>query len=83
VIDITAMTARGTTRVVLYIGYSTTLDPDEQFAASRNRAILVRQYLLTHFHLDARGIGIVSLKNLPPPGAHRDKWDGVCVAILK
>jgi ABC-type transporter Mla maintaining outer membrane lipid asymmetry permease subunit MlaE len=25
----------------------------------------------------------VSLKELPPPGLHKDKWDGVCMVILK
>jgi phospholipid/cholesterol/gamma-HCH transport system substrate-binding protein len=58
-------------------------DHDEQFALSRDRAILVSQYLHTRFHLDSRNIGVVSLKELPPPGLHKDKWDGVCMVILK
>jgi hypothetical protein len=28
-------------------------------------------------------MGVVSLKELPPPGLHKDKWDGVCMVILK
>ena len=64
-------------------GYSAAQDHDEQFALSRDRAILVSQYLHTHFHLDSRNIGVVSLKELPPPGLHKDKWDGVCMVILK
>jgi phospholipid/cholesterol/gamma-HCH transport system substrate-binding protein len=64
-------------------GYSAAQDHDEQFALSRNRAILVSQYLHTRFHLDSQNIGVVSLKELPPPGLHKDKWDGVCMVILK
>ena len=64
-------------------GYSAAQDHDEQFALSRDRAILVSQYLHTHFHLDSRNIGVVSLNELPPPGLHKDKWDGVCMVILK
>jgi phospholipid/cholesterol/gamma-HCH transport system substrate-binding protein len=64
-------------------GYSAAEDHDEQFALSRDRAILVSQYLHTRFHLDSRNIGVVSLKELPPPGLHKDKWDGICMVILK
>jgi phospholipid/cholesterol/gamma-HCH transport system substrate-binding protein len=64
-------------------GYSASQDHDEQFALSRNRALLVSHYLHTHYHLDSRNIGVVSLKELPPPGLHKDKWDGVCMVILK
>jgi phospholipid/cholesterol/gamma-HCH transport system substrate-binding protein len=64
-------------------GYSATQENDEQFALSRSRAILVSQYLHTRFYLDSRNIGVVSLKELPPPGLHKDKWDGVCMVILK
>jgi len=68
---------------VVVEGYSETQDHDRQFAVSRNRAILVRQYLQTHFHLDVQNIGVVSLRDLPPPGLHKDKWDGVCIVILQ
>jgi hypothetical protein len=44
------------------------------FTASRDRAILVRLYLQTHFHLDVKNIGVVALRDLPPPGLHKDKW---------
>jgi phospholipid/cholesterol/gamma-HCH transport system substrate-binding protein len=64
-------------------GYSAAEDHDEQFALSRDRAILVSQYLHTRFHLDSQNIGAVSLKELPPPGLHKDKWDGICMVILK
>jgi phospholipid/cholesterol/gamma-HCH transport system substrate-binding protein len=68
---------------IIVEGYSAAQDHDEQFALSRNRAILVSQYLHTRFHLDSQNIGVISLKELPPPGLHKDKWDGVCMVILK
>jgi hypothetical protein len=27
--------------------------------------------------------GVVSLTELPPPRLHKDKWDGVCMVILR
>jgi phospholipid/cholesterol/gamma-HCH transport system substrate-binding protein len=70
-------------RPVVVEGYSTTQDHDQQFALSRNRAIVVSQYLRAHFHLDVQDIGVVSLMGLPPSGVHKDKWDGICIVILK
>jgi phospholipid/cholesterol/gamma-HCH transport system substrate-binding protein len=64
-------------------GYSAMQDHDEQFAVSRNRAILVRQYLQRRFYLDERNIGAVSLRDLPPPGLHKDMWDGICIVVLR
>ena len=64
-------------------GYASAQDHDGQFALSRDRAILVSEYLHTHFHLDSRNVGVVSLKELPPAGLYKDTWDGVCMVILK
>ena len=68
---------------VVVEGYSATQDRDEQFVRSRNRAILVSQYLRTHYHLDAQKIGAVSLRDEPPAGLIKDRWDGVCIVIFK
>jgi outer membrane protein OmpA-like peptidoglycan-associated protein len=69
---------------VVIEGYSNNAkDHDDQFGVSRNRAILVSQYLRTHFRLDAQSVGVVSLLGQPPPGAHKDQWDGICIVILK
>src|ERR1700733_13335749 len=68
---------------ILIEGYSAAQDHDEQLALSRNRAILVSRYLHTRFQLNSRNIGVVSLNKRSPPGLHKDKWDGVCMVILK
>jgi phospholipid/cholesterol/gamma-HCH transport system substrate-binding protein len=70
-------------RPIVVEGYASTSDHEEQFAKSRYRAILVGQYLHTHFHLDMQQVGVVSLRDLPPSGTHKDHWDGVCIVILK
>ena len=70
-------------RPIVVEGYSATQDHDQQFVLSCNRAIAISQYLRTHFHLDARSIGIVFLMVQPPSGVHKNKWDGICIVVLK
>jgi phospholipid/cholesterol/gamma-HCH transport system substrate-binding protein len=57
--------------------------PADQLRLSRSRAILVRQYLQAHFQLDSPSLGIVALKNSPPNGIGRVKWDGICIVVLR
>ena len=64
-------------------GYDEGESADEQLARSRMRAILVRQYLLNHFQLDASHIGMVAMKNVAPTGLQHSTWNGVCVVVLK
>ena len=70
-------------RPVVVEGYAPASDQEEQFAKSRNRAILVSQYLHAHFHLDPQNVGFVSLRDQPPSGVQKDHWDGICLVILK
>jgi hypothetical protein len=70
-------------RPIVVEGYASASDHEEQFAKSRNRAILVSQYLHTHFHLDMQNISVVSLRDQPPSGVHKDHWNGICMVILK
>src|SRR4029077_20730917 len=51
-------------------GYSTTGDSRSQFATSRVRATLVRQYLQARFVLSSRDLGIVPLRGVPPPSTN-------------
>lgn len=64
-------------------GYSASASEEERLAVSRRRAILVRQYLQTHFYLDVQNIGVVSLRDVPPSGVQKSSWDGICIVILK
>jgi len=64
-------------------GYSGAADPADEMTSSRNRAILVRQYLQTRFQLDPNKLGFVAMKDSPPAGVGHSHWDGVCVVVLK
>jgi phospholipid/cholesterol/gamma-HCH transport system substrate-binding protein len=64
-------------------GYSDGADPADQLSSSRNRAILVREYLQRKFHLDRSDLGIVSMRNSPPDRVGRSHWDGICVVFLR
>ena len=70
-------------RAIVVEGYSTTGDTRTQFATSRVRATLVRQYLQIRFGLSSRDVGIVPLRGVPPPSTNKKNWDGVCLVLLK
>jgi hypothetical protein len=50
---------------------------------SRRRADLVREYLEARFHLLHRDVGIVPLRDKPPPGAGRNTWNGVAIVLFE
>jgi phospholipid/cholesterol/gamma-HCH transport system substrate-binding protein len=63
-------------------GYRDGNVPADQLRLSRSRAMLVRQYLQTHFQLDTSNLGIVAMRNSPPSGTNRATWDGICLVVL-
>jgi phospholipid/cholesterol/gamma-HCH transport system substrate-binding protein len=64
-------------------GYCNGTQPPDQLRLSRIRAMLVRQYLQSHFQLDSSNIGIVAMKNLPPNATGRATWDGICIVVIR
>jgi phospholipid/cholesterol/gamma-HCH transport system substrate-binding protein len=68
---------------IIIEGYWSNGLPADQVRLSRSRAVMVRQYLQSHFHLDSRDLGFVPLKNSPPRELRRTTWDGVCIVVLK
>jgi hypothetical protein len=68
---------------VIVEGYSDGDEVNERLAASRHRAILVRNYLQSHFSLDTSSVGTVALENHPPAGSSRTSWNGVAIVLLK
>jgi phospholipid/cholesterol/gamma-HCH transport system substrate-binding protein len=64
-------------------GYGNGGSPTEQLRISHARALIVRQYLEAHFHIDAKDLGAVALKNQPPKGIGYATWDGVCIVVLQ
>jgi len=64
-------------------GYSTVGEPGEQLAISRSRSLLVRDYLHSHFQIDLIHLGVVPLRNVPPPHIGKDTWDGIAIVLLE
>lgn len=63
-------------------GYSTQGMPDQQYLVSRQRAVEVRQYLGSRFHLQSERVGIMPLSDHPPLGTGKQTWDGVCLVLV-
>ena len=63
-------------------GYSDDADPGRQITLSGQRALLVDQYLVQHFHLHSKDIGVVSLNARPPISSGKNAWDGASIVIL-
>jgi phospholipid/cholesterol/gamma-HCH transport system substrate-binding protein len=68
---------------VVVEGYSDSDSAGDRLAVSRARAILARNYLQTHFHLDTGKLGAVALENRPPDRSVHGSWNGVAIVLLK
>ncbi len=55
---------------------------DQQFLASRARAVTVRDYLIGRFHLEPRSTGVMPLGSELSPGAPTKPWDGIALAFF-
>ncbi len=67
---------------VVVEGYSTSGPSNEQYLASRERAILVSEYLQQHFHLNPKWVGVMPFSAHPPKGARKETWDGVALVLV-
>jgi phospholipid/cholesterol/gamma-HCH transport system substrate-binding protein len=67
---------------IMVEGYSTSGLPDQQYLASRQRAVAVRQYLVSRFHLNPKWIGVMPLGHHPPAKTDKKTWDGVCLVLV-
>ena len=68
---------------VVVEGYSDSDSAGDRLAVSRARAILVRNYLQTHFHMDTGKLGAVALENRPPDRSAHGSWNGVAIVLVK
>ncbi|UWZ85169.1 MlaD family protein [Occallatibacter riparius] len=67
---------------IMVEGYSAGTNTVEKIETSRARAILVRNYILSRFHLESMSVGAVALDDQPPKGAGRTTWNGVSIVLL-
>lgn len=63
-------------------GYSAGGTPEQQYLASRQRALEVRKYLDARFHLNSDRVGTIPLADHPPEGTGKDNWDGVSLVLV-
>jgi phospholipid/cholesterol/gamma-HCH transport system substrate-binding protein len=68
---------------VIVEGYSDCDEVNDRLAASRHRAILVRNYLQGRFSLDTSRVGTVAMGDRPPEGSSHTSWSGVGIVLLK
>jgi phospholipid/cholesterol/gamma-HCH transport system substrate-binding protein len=68
---------------VIVEGYSNNDKVSDRAAVSRLRAILVRNYLQSHFHLDSGQLGAVALEDRPPNRSAHASWNGVAIVLIK
>jgi phospholipid/cholesterol/gamma-HCH transport system substrate-binding protein len=63
-------------------GYAAAPTYDERFIASRRRAQLVRDYLVSRIQLDVSRMGVMPLGNDAPGSPDGATWDGVAIAVF-
>ncbi|HXG54072.1 MAG TPA: MlaD family protein [Vicinamibacterales bacterium] len=63
-------------------GYAGGITSDERFVASRQRAQLVRDYLLSKFPLDPSYVAVMPLGREAPGSPAGEQWDGVALAVF-
>lgn len=68
---------------VMVEGYSETGLPDQQYVLSRQRALAVRDYLESHFHLNSKLLGVMPMGNHPPENTGKGEWSGVSLVLIK
>ena len=68
---------------IMIEGYSETIDPSEKMVLSRERALLVRNYLLRHYHLETSAAGAIGLSDKAPRGAEHSTWNGICIVLVR
>ena len=68
--------------IVIVEGYSQMGTPDEQYLRSRERASVVRSYLIAKFHLDPQATGAMPLSAESPESPGKTPWDGIALAVV-
>lgn len=69
--------------LVMVEGYDDTGSNADRIDISRERALVVRNYILTRFHLNAASVGAIGLSSTPPEGSGQANWDGICIVVVR
>ncbi len=68
-------------RIIVVEGYADGGSANDQYALSRQRADLVRKYLEAHYHLKHSNLGVVALRDQPPKGSGKERWNGAGIML--
>lgn len=67
---------------VMIEGYCMNGLPDQRYLTSTQRATVVRQYLISRFHLEPKRVGIMPEGDHPPAGTDKQMWDGISLVLI-
>ncbi len=70
------------TSALIVEGYADPGTPGEMLVQSRQRAIMIRDYLQLRFNLASQNIGIIGMSTTPPVASGKQSWDGICIVRL-
>ncbi len=70
------------TSALIVEGYADPGTPGEMLVQSRQRAIVIRDYLQLRFNLASQNIGVIGMSETPPVGSGKQTWDGICIVRL-
>jgi phospholipid/cholesterol/gamma-HCH transport system substrate-binding protein len=70
------------TSPIVVEGYAAGATGDERYIRARARAVLVRDHLVSTFHLEPNRIGFVPLGDRAEGSPGGETWDGVAIAIF-
>jgi phospholipid/cholesterol/gamma-HCH transport system substrate-binding protein len=68
--------------VLIVEGYVPDGSRDQQYVASRARAVVAREYLVSRFHLDPTAAGVMPLGAEPAAGSPSEPWNGIALALF-
>jgi phospholipid/cholesterol/gamma-HCH transport system substrate-binding protein len=71
-----------TSGIVMVEGYAQQGTHDEQYLRSRTRASMVREHLISKFHLDPQATGAMPLSADSTDSPGKSPWDGVALAVI-
>jgi phospholipid/cholesterol/gamma-HCH transport system substrate-binding protein len=64
-------------------GYAELGEPDQRYIASRDRAVAVRSYLQSRFHLNSKLVGVMPMGNHPPNTTGKQQWNGIALVLVR
>jgi phospholipid/cholesterol/gamma-HCH transport system substrate-binding protein len=70
------------TSPIIIEGYAQEATEDARYLVSRQRAQIVREYVVARFDLDANRVGLMPMGSAAPGSPAGDTWAGVAIAVF-